>query len=97
MIICSCQGLKSLMQTDLEEARAQEAVKFQNSLEEMKIKIEEANALIVKEREAAKNAINEAPPVIKETQVLVEDTKKIDSLTDEVENLKVRSFDLVMK
>ncbi|KAI9376993.1 hypothetical protein POPTR_019G013800v4 [Populus trichocarpa] len=81
--------LEKRLRTDLEEARAQEAVKFQNSLEEMKIKIEEANALIVKEREAAKNAINEAPPVIKETQVLVEDTKKIDSLTDEVENLKV--------
>ncbi|XP_061944775.1 myosin-9 isoform X3 [Populus nigra] len=81
--------LEKRLRTDLEEARAQEAVKFQNSLEEMKIKIEEANALIVKEREAAKNAINEAPPVIKETQVLVEDTKKIDSLTEEVENLKV--------
>ncbi|KAL9381793.1 hypothetical protein Peur_024828 [Populus x canadensis] len=81
--------LEKRLRTDLEEARAQEAVKFQNSLEEMKIKIEEANALIVKEREAAKNAINEAPPVIKETQVLVEDTKKIDFLTEEVENLKV--------
>ncbi|KAJ6854645.1 hypothetical protein NC651_039557 [Populus alba x Populus x berolinensis] len=81
--------LEKRLRTDLEEARAQEAVKFHNSLEEMKIKIEEANALIVKEREAAKNAINEAPPVIKETQVLVEDTKKIDSLTEEVENLKV--------
>ncbi|XP_034900467.1 myosin-9 isoform X2 [Populus alba] len=81
--------LEKRLRTDLEEARAQEAVKFQNSLEEMKIKIEEANALIVKEREAAKNAINEAPPVIKETQVLVEDTKKIDSLTEEVEHLKV--------
>ncbi|KAG6738314.1 hypothetical protein POTOM_057926 [Populus tomentosa] len=81
--------LEKRLRTDLEEARAQEAVKFHNSLEEMKIKIEEANALIVKEREAAKNAINEAPPVIKETQVLIEDTKKIDSLTEEVENLKV--------
>eukprot|EP00258_Populus_trichocarpa_P031058 XP_024447077.1 myosin-11 [Populus trichocarpa] len=81
--------LEKRLRTDLEEARAQEAVKFQNSLEEMKIKIEEANALIVKEREAAKNAINEAPPVIKETQVIIEDTKKIDSLTEEVENLKV--------
>uniref|UniRef100_A0A6N2KTU9 Myosin motor domain-containing protein n=1 Tax=Salix viminalis TaxID=40686 RepID=A0A6N2KTU9_SALVM len=80
--------LEKRLRTDLEEAKVQEAVKFQNSLEEMKIKIEEANALIVKEREAAKNAINEAPPVIKETQVLVEDTKKIDSLTEEVESLK---------
>lgn len=80
------------MQTDLEEAKAQEAAKFQNSLEEMQKKIEETNALLVKEQEAAKKAIAEAPPVIKETQVLVEDTKKIDSLMEEVENLKVRRF-----
>ncbi|KAL3573696.1 hypothetical protein D5086_024309 [Populus alba] len=80
--------LEKRLRTDLEEAKAQEVVKFQNSLEEMKNKIEEANALIIKEREAAKKAIDDAPPVIKETQVLVEDTKKIDSLTEEVENLK---------
>ncbi|KAH8491136.1 hypothetical protein H0E87_023322 [Populus deltoides] len=80
--------LEKRLRTDLEEAKAQEVVKFQNSLEEMKNKIEEANALIIKERETAKKAIDDAPPVIKETQVLVEDTKKIDSLTEEVENLK---------
>ncbi|KAH7571866.1 hypothetical protein JRO89_XS04G0157500 [Xanthoceras sorbifolium] len=76
------------MQTDLEEAKAQEVAKFQNSLQEMQTKLDEANALLVKEREAVKQAVEEAPPVIKETQVLVEDTKKIDSLTEEVESLK---------
>ncbi|KAJ6762955.1 MYOSIN-9 [Salix purpurea] len=81
--------LEKRLRTDLEEAKAQEVVKFQNSLEEMKNKIEEANALILNEREAAKKAIDDAPPVIKETQVLVEDTKKIDSLTEEVENLRI--------
>ncbi|KAG5232665.1 myosin [Salix suchowensis] len=81
--------LEKRLRTDLEEAKAQEVVKFQNSLEEMKNKIEEANALIIKERDAAKKAIDDAPPVIKETQVLVEDTKKIDSLTEEVENLRI--------
>lgn len=80
------------MQTDLEEAKAQEVTKLQNLLQQLQYKVKEANALIVKEREAAKKAIEEAPPVIKETQVLVEDTQKIDSLTAEVENLRVRKF-----
>ncbi|KAI9185720.1 hypothetical protein LWI28_010086 [Acer negundo] len=80
--------LEKRLRTDLEEAKAQEVAKFQNSLQEMQSKLDEANALLVKERETAKQAIEEAPPVIKETQVLVEDTKKIDSLTEEVESLK---------
>lgn len=80
----------SILQTDLEEAKAQEITKLQNSLQEMHNKVEETNALIVKEREeAAKKAIEEATPVIKETQVVVEDTQKIDSLTAEVDSLKV--------
>lgn len=77
------------MQTDLEEAKAQEAAKLQNSLQAMHIKVEEANALLVKEREAARKAIEEAPPVIKETPIIVQDTKRIDALTLEVENLTV--------
>ncbi|KAK0599291.1 hypothetical protein LWI29_004008 [Acer saccharum] len=80
--------LEKRLRTDLEEAKAQEVAKFQNSLQEMQTKLDEANALLVKERETAKQVIEEAPPVIKETQVLVEDTKKIDSLTEEVESLK---------
>ncbi|PON73461.1 Myosin [Trema orientale] len=80
--------LEKRLRTDLEEAKAQEVTKLQNSLQEMQNKVDETNALLVKEREAAKKAIEEAPPVIKETQVLVEDTKKIDSLKSEVEGLK---------
>ncbi|KAM3705250.1 hypothetical protein ACB098_03G066300 [Castanea mollissima] len=80
--------LEKRLRTDLEEAKAQEVAKLQNSLQELQYKVKEANALIVKEREAAKKAIEEAPPVIKETQVLVQDTQKIDTLTAEVENLR---------
>ena len=78
------------MQTDLEEAKAQEIAKLQNSLEAMQKKVDEANALLVKERESAKKAIQEAPPVIKEVPVYVEDTNKVESLTEEINSLKVR-------
>ncbi|WZZ58134.1 hypothetical protein YC2023_058241 [Brassica napus] len=54
----------------------------------MRLQVEEANAAVIREREAARKAIEEAPPVIKETPVLVEDTEKINSLTSEVEALK---------
>ncbi|KAH9699049.1 Myosin-11 [Citrus sinensis] len=80
--------LEKRLRTDLEEAKAQEVAKLQNSLQEMQAKLDEANASLVKEREAAKKAIEEAPPVVKEKEVLVEDTKKIESLTAEVEGLK---------
>ncbi|KAL3520939.1 hypothetical protein ACH5RR_019088 [Cinchona calisaya] len=80
--------LEKRLRTDLEEAKAQEIAKFQNSLETMQKKVDEVNALLVKEREAAKKAIAEAPPVIKEVPVYVEDTKKVESLTEEINSLK---------
>lgn len=55
----------------------------------MHMQVEEANARVIKEREAVKKAVEEAPPVIKEVPVLVQDTAKVESLTAEVENLKV--------
>lgn len=76
-------------QTDLEEAKAQEVSKLQNSMEALQAKLDETNTKLAKEREAAKT-IEEAPPVVQETQVLVQDTEKIDSLTAEVQDLKVR-------
>lgn len=79
------------MQTDLEEAKTAEIAKLQETLHEMQLQAEEANSLLIKEREAARKAIEEAPPVIKETPVLVQDTEKINSLTAEVEHLKVPS------
>ncbi|RWR80555.1 IQ motif [Cinnamomum micranthum f. kanehirae] len=80
--------LEKRLRTDLEEAKAQEVAKLQDSLHAMQLQVEEANAMLIKEREAARKAIEEAPPVIKETPVLVQDTARIDSLTAEVENFK---------
>ncbi|KAH0931813.1 hypothetical protein HID58_008930 [Brassica napus] len=80
--------LEKRQRTDLEEAKAQEYAKQQEALQAMRLQVEEANAAVIREREAARKAIEEAPPVIKETPVLVEDTEKINSLTSEVEALK---------
>ncbi|CAF1698074.1 unnamed protein product [Brassica napus] len=80
--------LEKRQRTDLEEAKAQEYAKQQEALQAMWLQVEEANAAVIREREAARKAIEEAPPVIKETPVLVEDTEKINSLTSEVEALK---------
>ncbi|KAM0019162.1 putative glycosyl hydrolase 36 [Helianthus debilis subsp. tardiflorus] len=57
----------------------------------MQIQIDEANAKVIKEREAARKAIEEAPPVVKETPIIVQDTKKIDTLAAEVGSLKCSS------
>eukprot|EP00256_Glycine_max_P068472 XP_025983067.1 myosin-11 isoform X1 [Glycine max] len=80
--------LEKGLRTNLEESKAQEIAKVQNSLQEMQNKFEETNALLIKERENVKKVVEEAPPVIKETQVIVEDTQKIETLTAEVESLK---------
>lgn len=75
----------------MEEEKAQEITKLQESLHAMQLQVEEANARVIQEREAARKAIEEAPPVVKETPVIIQDTEKIDSLTAEVESLKVHS------
>ncbi|KAH1259466.1 Myosin-11 [Glycine max] len=80
--------LEKSLRTNLEESKSQEIAKLKNALQEMQNKVDESNALLIKERENAKKAIEEAPPVVKEIQVIVEDTQKIESLTLEVESLK---------
>ncbi|KAK7277807.1 hypothetical protein RJT34_22824 [Clitoria ternatea] len=80
--------LEKGLRTNLEESKAQEIAKLQNSLQEMQSKFDETHALLSKERETVKKVVEEAPPVIKETKVVVEDTQKIDTLTAEVESLK---------
>lgn len=75
---------------ELEETKAQEIAKLQEALHLMQIQVEEANARVIKEQEAARKAIEEAPPVIKETPVMIQDTAKIDALTAELESFKVR-------
>ncbi|KAE8667505.1 Myosin-11 [Hibiscus syriacus] len=80
--------LEKRLRTDLEEAKAQEIAKLQTTMQEMQQAIDETNALLAQEREAAKKAIEEVPPVIQAREVLVQDTKKIECLTEEVESLK---------
>ncbi|KAL9320396.1 hypothetical protein ACSQ67_012235 [Phaseolus vulgaris] len=80
--------LRKLKMSNLEESKAQEIAKLQNLLQETQNKVDETNALLIKEREAARKAIEEAPPVVQETQVIVEDTQKIESLSLEIESLK---------
>ncbi|CAL0321029.1 unnamed protein product [Lupinus luteus] len=81
--------LEKGLRTNVEESKAQEIAKLQNSLQEMQSKLDDTNALLVRERENAKKVIEEAPPVIKETQVVVEDTQKLEALTSEIESLKI--------
>ncbi|GAV72973.1 Myosin_head domain-containing protein/IQ domain-containing protein/DIL domain-containing protein/Myosin_N domain-containing protein [Cephalotus follicularis] len=80
--------LEKRMRTDSEEEKSQEIAKLQDTLRMLHIQLEEANARVIKEQEAARKAIEEAPPIIKETAVLIQDTEKVDSLTAEVESLK---------
>ncbi|KAL4388021.1 hypothetical protein GQ457_09G005520 [Hibiscus cannabinus] len=80
--------LEKRLRTDLEEAKSQEIAKLQDVLHEMQLQVEEAKSMAIKEREAARKAIEEAPPVIRETPVIVQDTERINSLTSEVEELK---------
>ena len=74
-------------QTDLEEAKGQEIGKLQSALQEMQEKIEEAHAEVVKEKEAAKLAIEQAPPKIVEVPVV--DTEKVEQLTSKNKELEV--------
>ncbi|KAL2510788.1 Myosin-11 [Abeliophyllum distichum] len=80
--------LEKRLRTDLEEAKGQEIAKLQQSLQAMQSKVDETNALLLKEREASQKAIEEASSIVQETPVPVEDTEKVDALTAEVENLK---------
>lgn len=75
------------MQIDLEEAKGQEIAKLQNALQEMQAQLDEAHAAIIHEKEAAKIAIEQAPPVIKEVPVV--DNTKLDLLTNKNEELEV--------
>ncbi|PWA43478.1 IQ motif, EF-hand binding site [Artemisia annua] len=80
--------LEKRLRADLEEEKKQETLKFLNSLEAMQKKLDEATAVAVKEREAARKAIDEAPAVVEEKKIVIEDTKKVESLTIEVGDLK---------
>ncbi|XP_076942866.1 myosin-9-like isoform X2 [Bidens hawaiensis] len=81
--------LEKRMRTDLEEAKGHEIQKLQNSLQAMQAKLDETDELLIKEREAAQKAIEEASTIVEKTvPIHVEDTEKIDKLSAEVEELK---------
>lgn len=74
------------LRVDLEEAKGQEIAKLQSALHEMQGKLEEAHAAILHEKEEAKMAIEQAPPVIKEVPVV--DNSKVEELTLQNEELE---------
>lgn len=74
-------------QIDLEEAKGQEISKLQDTLQEMQGQLDEAHAAIIHEKEAAKLAIEQAPPVIKEVPVV--DETKLEILRNHNEELEV--------
>ncbi|XP_042377682.1 myosin-17-like [Zingiber officinale] len=80
--------LEKRLRTDLEESKAHEVHKFQTMLSEMQLQVEETKSMLIREHVAARKALEEAPPVIKETTILVQDMEKINSLTAQVEQLK---------
>ncbi|XP_059651763.1 myosin-12 [Cornus florida] len=74
------------LRIDLEEAKGQEIAKLQNALHEMQAQLDDAHAAIIHEKEAAKIAIEQAPPVIKEVPVV--DNTKLELLTNHNEELE---------
>ena len=60
----------SCRQADLEEAKGHEIEKLQSALQKLQENLEEAHAAVVKEKEAAKLAIEQAPPKIVELEEL---------------------------
>ncbi|KAL9685470.1 hypothetical protein QQ045_022920 [Rhodiola kirilowii] len=77
--------LEKRIRADMEEAKTQENAKLQTALQEMQLQFKETEALLIKEREAAK-VLPEAVPVIKEIAVVDHDL--LSKLNDENEKLK---------
>ncbi|KAK9282815.1 hypothetical protein L1049_011037 [Liquidambar formosana] len=74
------------MRIDIEEAKGQEIAKLQNALDEMQGQLDEAHAAIIREKEAAKTAIQQTPPIIKEVPVV--DNTKVELLRNHNEELE---------
>ncbi|CAH2059870.1 unnamed protein product [Thlaspi arvense] len=79
--------LEKHQKVDLEEAKAQEIANLQHTLAELQEKLEEAHAAITREKEAAKVAIEQAPPVIKEVPVV--DNTQLELLSSQNKELEV--------
>ncbi|MFS7960045.1 putative myosin ATPase [Helianthus anomalus] len=81
--------LEKRLRTDLEEAKAQESIKYQNTIEALLKKLDEANTMTaVKEREAARKVVDEAPAAFEGKEIVIEDTKKVESLNEQVRDFK---------
>uniref|UniRef100_A0A0E0KJ00 Myosin motor domain-containing protein n=1 Tax=Oryza punctata TaxID=4537 RepID=A0A0E0KJ00_ORYPU len=74
------------LRIDLEEAKGQEISNLKSVLQEMQEKLAEAHATIVKEKEDAKLAIEQAPPKIVEVPVV--DNAKVELLTSQNKELE---------
>ncbi|XP_044466154.1 myosin-12 [Mangifera indica] len=83
------------LRIDIEEAKGQEIIKLQNALKEMQEQLDEARAAVIWEKEAAKQAIEQAPPVIKEVPVV--DNSKIELLENQNGKLEAELSELKKK
>ncbi|KAG7638150.1 Dilute domain [Arabidopsis thaliana x Arabidopsis arenosa] len=79
--------LEKHQKADLEDAKAQEIAKLQNNLTELQEKLDEAYAAIIRDKEAAKLAIEQAPPIIKEVPVV--DNTQLELLNSQNNELEV--------
>lgn len=73
-----------------------EVAKLQEALHTMRSQLKKSTVMVLKEQEAARKAIEEASLVNKEP-VVVEDTEKINSLSNEIEKLKVNNLHLYIR
>lgn len=97
MLFCHNNGKNEnivFLQIDLEEAKGQEISKLQKALQDMQTQLDEAHDAIIHEKEAAKIAIEQAPPVIKEVPVI--DNTKVEKLTEENNKLEVKSGNKIL-
>lgn len=85
----------SCRQADLEEAKSHEIEKLQSALQKMQENLEEAHAAIVNEKEAAKLAIEQAPPKIVEVPVI--DNAKLEELTTQNKELEVQALEILFR
>ncbi|KAG9133660.1 hypothetical protein Leryth_021836 [Lithospermum erythrorhizon] len=78
--------LEKHQRIDLEEAKGNEIANLRNALNDLQIQLDDAHAAILHEKEAAKIAIEQAPPVIKEVPVV--DNTKVEELTSQNKELE---------
>uniref|UniRef100_A0ACD5VZ28 Uncharacterized protein n=1 Tax=Avena sativa TaxID=4498 RepID=A0ACD5VZ28_AVESA len=95
-VICQCawrqsiarRHLSKLRLANVEKLRLDEISRLHEMVDVLQQAVEDAEVRVITEREAAVKAIAEAPPVIKETVVWVEDTEKVNLWNAEVGRLK---------